>query len=347
VSDLDPDTLETIGKNRLLRLLYILVGLRDGHTAREVGARVGMDGAEVPRAMRTLQDTYGLDAPPAKSNRRHWHLSSQGEQLAVEAERLLAHTERFTFFAQAVSQGHRGSVRLGCFNPTLKFFMAGALGDLARNPSFGYQITLSADLSYRRNYASKQLVDQLTSTLDYVIVPVSDQADLDTEFCALYEFDMVMVTEATHPLRERQAVTPAEVAESLPASAGLLLSPTEFLSRTLVDRAFQAAGVQMHVMMESPDNETRYELAREGLGIALMTTDALPSPKNGTTKWPALHMAGRPLQGQYVLTWRAGRTRRPIDDDAHQLFVQTIRSHATGFALRQGLTSPGSGNGNR
>lgn len=73
--DFDPSSLEVIGKNRLLRLLYVLVGLNAGITARDVGRRVGMDGAEVSRAMKSLQDALHLSSPPAVSNGNRWTLS--------------------------------------------------------------------------------------------------------------------------------------------------------------------------------------------------------------------------------------------------------------------------------
>lgn len=339
MSNLDERTLEVIGKNRLLRLLHVLVGLRDGHTAKEIGAQVGMDGAEVSRAMRTLQNLYGLDSPPAKSNRHHWILSPQGQQLAVEAERLLGQAQRFSSFARALSQGHRGSIRLGSFNPSLKFFVAGALGELSRNRAFEYQVTLNADMSYRRDFTTKQLIDQLSATLDYVIVPVCNREEIDTDYTVLYQFEMVVVTEDSHPLRHRQAVTPGEVAGSLPATAGLLVCPTDLISRTLVDRAFHLANTQMHVTMENPDVETRYECAREGLGIALIPSDAVPNSDLHERPWPVLQVGGRTLDGECVLTWGSQRSADPIDGDTHRLFVQTICTYAARFAERQQLVT--------
>ena len=153
----------------------------------------------------------------------------------------------------------------------------------------------------------------------------------------------------------------------------LLLTPPFNISRMMVDADFsrQARVPLVPYIIENPDTYTRFELARHGQGIAVVSADALPPPSAGEKRDPYPYVIGvnrRPLEGFHTLTWkpvppRGGRGRvaksgqaegeetpedrlakehakrqRPPSDitlDAHRLFCAAIVEQVGNFARRR------------
>jgi DNA-binding transcriptional LysR family regulator len=118
--------------------------------------------------------------------------------------------------------------------------------------------------------ASDRLRDALLGgTVD--LISAGPLPDPGIEGFAIYTVNIVAFLPDNHPLAGATEISVEEL-EDQP----LLLTPTGYLSRTLLDKACTAANFEATVYTESHNASTLVALVEHGAGIAVLADDAAP-----------------------------------------------------------------------
>ncbi|MEM9039439.1 MAG: hypothetical protein AAGD33_06045 [Actinomycetota bacterium] len=110
------------------------------------------------------------------------------------------------------------------------------------------------------------------------------------------------------------------------------LSPRYRGNRSLIDRAVKeergrnpSFELPEHRVVETPDTAVRVKLARAGLGVALASTDALPSSDHAEGSDPLLvDRQARILSGRYLVVWRDGAAA-----PCHDQFIGALKERSS------------------
>jgi DNA-binding transcriptional LysR family regulator len=122
-----------------------------------------------------------------------------------------------------------------------------------------------------------------------------------------------------HPLRVHDEISIESLVDS-----PLLLAPSGFLSRSLVESAFKEIGAEPRVAFVSPNPSTLLSLGEAGFGIPLVADDAVPG--RATDAWPRLHGSSGPLASDVCLSWLRGAPRSAAVDN----FIEGARQAVAG-----------------
>jgi DNA-binding transcriptional LysR family regulator len=125
---------------------------------------------------------------------------------------------------------------------------------------------------------------------------------------------LVAAVDRAHPLADRPTITLAALAElpliSLPRGTGL---------RTALDEACAAAGLQPTIAFEAADPKLLAELARRGLGVAILAA-SIVAGERPTLR--GIEITRPRLRGRIELVWRA---QGPISPAARALIDRARR----------------------
>jgi DNA-binding transcriptional LysR family regulator len=118
----------------------------------------------------------------------------------------------------------------------------------------------------------------------------------------------VVLAPPGHRLRSRARVKSVEL-----AGEPLLAAPVAFRSRASLERACAAAGVTPAIAHESPSPAALAALAEAGVGVAVLSDDAVPRRDDGRA-WPLLVHDGEPLVDDVRLYARPTAPRTAATD---------------------------------
>jgi DNA-binding transcriptional LysR family regulator len=184
----------------------------------------------------------------------------------------------------------RGHVAIGVV-PSVGGWLADALADFhAAHP--GVEITLEEDLS-------AALLERVRAgRLDLALAGLAEPPPAALATATVTDEELVAAVDRAHPLAARRTVglraLRREALIALPRGTG---------GRTALDRAFAAAGLTPRVAFEAGDPRVLMDLARRGLGVAIVPASA---PEG-------LHaLAIRPrMRSRLDLVWRADAAPSP------------------------------------
>jgi DNA-binding transcriptional LysR family regulator len=193
-------------------------------------------------------------------------LTAAGEALLPAARRALAGVEEIRDIAAAVRGVLRGALRVGIMQSFTFADVPGLLGAFHRqHPEVEIQVRPSVG-------GSAALVEELRQGgIDIAFIALVDPPSGVTAIPMGSE-DLVVVTTPEQALPGRRPVT----LDAL-AGARFVDFPPGWGIRTVVDRAFAAAGLDRRVTIEVADVATFLQLLRAGLGIALLPPSVLAS----------------------------------------------------------------------
>jgi DNA-binding transcriptional LysR family regulator len=231
-------------------------------------------------------------------------LTAAGEAVLPLARAALAAAAGVRIAVDEVAGLLRGRVAVGVV-PSVSGWLADALADFhAEHP--GVEITLVED-------TSDALLDGVRAgRLDLALAGVAGPAPNDLETATVADEDLVAAVNAGHRLAGRRAVTLRALREET-----LIALPRGTGGRTALERGFAAIGLVPRVALEAGDPRVLMDLARRGLGVAIVPASA---PDD-------LHvLAIRPrLRSRLELVWRGGAETSPA---ARELVVRTRRALA-------------------
>jgi LysR family carnitine catabolism transcriptional activator len=205
----------------------------------------------------TLEDQLG--AQLFDRSRRKVSLSFIGENLLGLAERIVAHAEEFASVAEELAGLDRGIVRIATLPSIASQYVTAAAKTLKTEfPGFQLQIM---------DAVAERVIELVkTGEADFGIAsPVTDDPELNCEFFLedrlfAYEHSAVAGTP------QRQSITLAELADK-----PLILSGRNGIVRKLFDKAMMENGLVTHPDYEVVYDATALSLAREGLGVAVLS----------------------------------------------------------------------------
>jgi DNA-binding transcriptional LysR family regulator len=192
-------------------------------------------------------------------------LTGAGEALLPAARRTLAAAEETRDIAASVRGVLRGTLRVGIMQSFAFADVPGLLGTFRRqHPQVEIQVRPAAG-------GSAMLVEEVRrGGLDIAFIALLDSPSGVTTI-PLGSEELVVVTAAD---RARPGHGPIALDTLIDAS--FVDFPTGWGVRTVVDRAFAAAGLARRVTMEVADVATCLQLLRAGLGVALLPPSLLP-----------------------------------------------------------------------
>jgi DNA-binding transcriptional LysR family regulator len=212
-------------------------------------------------------------------------LTAAGEALLPAARRVLAAAEEIHDMAAGVRGVVRGTLRVGIMQSFAFADVPGLLGTFRRqHPEVEIEVRPAAG-------GSAALIEELRrGGLDIAFIALLDPPSA-VNAIPLGSEELVLVAAPDQAPPGRRPITLDALVD-----ARFVDFPTGWGVRTVVDRAFAAAGLERRVTMEVADVVTCLQLLQAGLGIALLP--------------PSLLRLGDPLLTQRAvsppLAWRVG-----------------------------------------
>jgi DNA-binding transcriptional LysR family regulator len=203
-------------------------------------------------------------------------LTGPGEALLPAARRTLTAADETRDIAAAVKGVLRGRLRVGIMQSFAFADVPGVLGQFHRqHPDVEIHVQPNAG-------GSAALVEELRQgSLDIAFIALLDRP-AGVNAIPLGSEDLVLVSSPDRaPSGRRRTVSLNALVD-----ATFVDFPTGWGVRTVVDRAFAAAGLQRRVTMEIADVATCLRLIRAGLGIAIIPPSLLPPGDTGLLQRP-------------------------------------------------------------
>jgi DNA-binding transcriptional LysR family regulator len=200
----------------------------------------------------------------------------------------------------------RGHVAVGVV-PSVGGWLADALADFhAEHPGVG--ITLVED-------NSATLIEEVRAgRLDLALAGLATAPPAGVETATVSDDELVAAVWTEHPLASGTTITIRAL-----AAQALIALPRGTGGRTALEQAFAAIGRSPEVAFEAGDPRVLMDLARRGLGVAIVPASA-PEGLHALSIVPQ-------LRSRLELVWRTGTTPNPA---ARELIARTRRSFGAG-----------------
>jgi DNA-binding transcriptional LysR family regulator len=197
-------------------------------------------------------------------------LTGAGEALLPAALRTLAAAEEVRDIAAAVKGVLRGRLRVGLMQSFTFADIPGLLGKFHRqHPGVEIQVRPAA------GGTAALLEDLRNGTLDIAFIALSDPPPGVTAI-PLGSEDLVLVAAPGQALSGGGPVPLRALVDTT-----FVDFPAGWAVRTVIDRAFAAAGLDRRVSIEVADVPTVIQLLQAGLGVALLPPSLIPSTSTG------------------------------------------------------------------
>lgn len=257
-----PSTISDNGWVELRHLEHFLA-VADTRSFTQAAVRLHVVQSGVSATIKALERELGADLfvrGPAGVT-----LTPAGEELRPRARATLDAARAAKDAVHATRGAVRGTVTLGTLTSISVIDLPALLADLhARHPEVLVQLR-----SARAGSAglARQLRD---GDLDiaFLVFTGTPPADLHTRLVAAAPLPLVVP--ADHPLAGRDSVRLAEL-----AGMSFVDAPPGYGTRTVIDNAFRAAGVERTVTLEVADLGTAAAYIRNGLGIGFLSWSIL------------------------------------------------------------------------
>ena len=263
--------------------------------AREHVAQPGVS-AQVRRLERELgQPLFHRGAGPVR-------LTAAGEAVLPLARAALAAAAGVRIAVDEVAGLMRGRVAVGVV-PSVSGRLAEALAAFhAEHP--GVEVTLVED-------TSDALIDGVRAgRLDLAVAGLAGAAPAGVETATIADEHLVAAVHAGHRLARRRTVTLRALGDE-----ALIALPRGTGGRTALERGFAAIGLTPRVALEAGDPRVLMDLARRGLGVAIV-------PASAPEGLHPLEIRPR-LRSRLELVWREGAQASPA---ARALVARTRRT---------------------
>jgi DNA-binding transcriptional LysR family regulator len=250
----------TKADNQLMELRHLeyFVAVADERSFTRAAARLHVVQSGVSAAVKALERELG--APLLERTSKRVALTDAGAVLLPKARATLDAARAARDAVDEVRGGLRGTLRIGTLTSVGLIDVPALLGSFHRaHPDVTLQLTVSTR-------GSLGLTDALTDgSLDLAIVSVPGRAPAGVHIRQLLAVPLELVVPAGHRLAGLEERRIADL-----AAEPFVDFPIGYGNRTVVDRAFAAAGVDRQVAVEVIDIGTGAGFVRHGLGIAIL-----------------------------------------------------------------------------
>jgi len=293
-----------------LRQLEYLVAVGECGSIVLAAEKVNVSSPSISAAISQLEAEFGLSL----FVRKHAHglsLTQGGKQFVAQAKRVLAEAGKLNELANQITGKVRGPLSVGCLVtfaqmvlPQLRRSFADQFPEVSFNQIELNQVEIFAGLR------SANLDIALTYDLD---IPS------DLAFIPLVTLPPYAVMEPSHPLADRESVSPRELAQYPMILLDLPLSADYFLSH------FTSIGLRPNIAERTRDMGVMRSMVANGFGYSIANirplTDA--APDGGRLRYIPLNGPVRPMKLGLVLADGAGVSLTV------QAFIDHCRSQIT------------------
>lgn len=244
---------------------------------------------------------------------RRVRLTSAGEQLLSRTDDALTGVNRIAELAAELQAGIVGTIRVGCVSAHVAGFL-GRLVAAHRHTHPGVRVQLhEITVSPSSPDPDPFLAALAAGNVDAV---TTSSTAREFESFPVYDVHVVAVPGPGHRWRKQQVIHVAELHDE-----PLVVTPPGYLSRTLLERACDHAGVDLTIAMDSSSPNAILALGRVHIGVPVLASDAVPP----TTKpLPVIVDDNGPLRQTVLLCTRRDPDRAPVLAD----FVEHARQLA-------------------
>jgi DNA-binding transcriptional LysR family regulator len=276
-----------------LRQLEYFVAVAEARNFTRAAEQLHVVQSGVSAAVKALEADLG--SPLFERTSKRVDLTDAGTALLPEARATLEAARAARDAVDRVRGGLRGTLRIGTMTSIGLIDLPALLGRFhRRHPEVTIRLAVNPS-------GSRGLVEGLSAgALDLALVSLPGPTPPGVRLSPLASAPLVLVVPADHPLAGRTTVTVDEL-----GSEPFVDFPVGYGNRAVVDRAFAAASVSRHVVLEVTDVATGADFVRHGLGIAILPEFVVPdSPELATST-----IAGADLI--WPMAVASSSTRRP------------------------------------
>lgn len=246
-----------------LRQLGYFVAVAEERSFTRGAERTHVVQSAISAAIKSLENELG--ARLFDRSTKHVALTDAGAALLVEARVVLRAAEDARDAVAAVQGGLRGTVRMGTMT-SVGLVDVAALLSTFRELHPHVSVRVSAAMS-----GSQGLVEAISEgRLDLALVSMPTKQSAGVDLIDIAQAPIDLIVPHDHPLASSDEVTFGDIVDE-----SFIDSPVGYGNRTIVDRAFAAAGLSRRVTMELPDIATVSDFVGNGLGIAFVPRFAI------------------------------------------------------------------------
>jgi DNA-binding transcriptional LysR family regulator len=245
-----------------LRQLEYFVAVAEERSFTRGSRRVHVVQSAVSAAVQRLERDLGT--PLFHRHGQQISLTDAGAVLLPEARATLAAARRARDTVDQVRGGVRGTVTIGTMLSTASVDLPALLGRFhAAHPRVTVRLRLAAAGS------TGHLEAIMDGTLDLALVSTPGRPPAGVHLHHLTDEPLRLICPPQHRLAKAASVTLGQLAEE-----SFIDFPAGWGNRTVVDRAFTAAGHAREVPFEAADYASALGLVRNGLGVTFLPDSA-------------------------------------------------------------------------
>jgi len=248
-----------------LRHLEHFLAVAETGSFTRAAARVHVVQSALSVSVRSLEKDLG--ARLFDRSTRRVELTEAGAALVAEARTTLASAQAARDAVAAVSDGTRGTVRIGIMQALPAVDLAALLTRFhAERPQVRIEPSTHPD-------GSRGLVQAVADNrLDLAVAALPGPHPVEVEAIALHHEPILLACAPGHPLADQRPVRLADLADQ-----AFLDLPDGWGSRMSVDLLFAAHRLTRRILVEMPDVAALWQLAQAGLGLALLAPSCIPA----------------------------------------------------------------------
>ena len=270
-----------------LRHLEYFLAIAEELNFTRAARRLHVAQSGISAAVRSLERELG--APLFERTSKRVALTDAGTALLPEARNTLAAARAARDAVDQVRGGLRGTLTIGTLTSVDILDLPGLFGRFhAEHPEVAIRLQAAPS-------GSAGLAQALVAgTLDAAFLSFPGPAPAGLTVRTLASVPMLALLPAGHPLAASAELDLADL-----AAEPFVDSPVGYGNRAVVDHRMAAEGLNRHVSIEVADIRTAADFVRQGLGVAVLPSFAIPtadprlavSPLAGATSHWTLHIA--------------------------------------------------------
>nr|WP_281351299.1 LysR family transcriptional regulator [Sneathiella litorea] len=187
-------------------------------------------------------------------------LTAEGEEFLGHAAELLDKAQELINRAHGMEKGHSGLLRVGASPQTIAWLISPAMAEFR-------EIRPNVKLIVSEGHN-----DELVEMIEHGAVHISIAClGINNVLVGkkLFTAQLYAVLPLGHPLEQRKTITISEIASDI-----LLILSRGFLTRHIFDQTCAAHGIRPKILLESDSTHTLISLAKDGHGIAIVSSSA-------------------------------------------------------------------------
>lgn len=235
-------------------------------------------------------------------------LTAEGDDLMMQSAQLLDQAQALINRAYGLEHGQVGLLRIGASPQTISGLISPTMIEFSRNYP-----NVNLVISEANNDDLVELVEN--GGVHMAIASRSNSSSLVGR--ELFKAELFAVLPENHGAKGRRIIDIKELADDR-----FLVLKRGFLTRQLFDHACAAAGIRPRIMLESDSTHTILSLARDGHGIAIVSSSA--REVHHLDNSAALVSEGHTISDMVYALWHPNRYR-PASLPA---FVDLLEIHA-------------------